>query len=193
MVGFVWYILLITATLIGLNIIIDYKRYGKRIFDCFKKKDNRFSMKSLLINILKNEIRDKLLFIERNDNYFIVITKFDIFLIQLINENGNIYGSINDEFFKIEKGNIKELKNPLPQFIKEIRLLLNDKFEIKPLIVKTNKDCSLNLSGFDKRNILSLENFSYLLYKLQHSTSKYSEKDMELMYERLKVLLDGNN
>ena len=158
----IWYIFLLIVTIIGLNIIIDYKRYGKKIFDCFKKQ-NEVNMKDLLLNIIKNEVKDKVLILERNDNYFIVVTKYDVFLIQLINEGLSIIGNINDENLKVIKSHVKEIHNPLPQFIKEIKLLLNNKIEIKPIIVKTNKLCSLNLKDFNKRNIFSLEEFSYLL------------------------------
>lgn len=188
----IWYIFLLIVTIIGLNIIIDYKRYGKKIFDCFKKQ-NEVNMKDLLLNIIKNEVKDKVLILERNDNYFIVVTKYDVFLIQLINEGLSIIGNINDENLKVIKSHVKEIHNPLPQFIKEIKLLLNNKIEIKPIIVKTNKLCSLNLKDFNKRNIFSLEEFSYLLYKLQHSTVKYSDNELDDIYNCLKELLNGNN
>lgn len=192
MLGVIWYILLLIVTIVGLNIIIDYKRYGKKIFDCFKKP-NKVNMKDLLVNIFKNEIKNKMLILERNDNYFIAITKYDVFLIQLINEGLSITGNINDETLRVIKSHIKEIKNPLPQFINDIKLLLNNKIEIKPIIVKTNKQCSLNLKDFDKRNIFSLEDFSYLLYRLQHSTSKYTEDEIDDVYNNLKEILNGNN
>lgn len=191
--GVVWYVVLFVLTLIGLNIIVDYKRYGKKIFDCFKKRNSKINMKDLLINIIKNEIRDKVFILERNENYFIAITKYEVFLIQLMNEGISINGSINDDVFKTNQKHMKDIVNPLPQFIKEIKVLLNNKIEIKPVIVKTNKACSLNLKDFDKRNILSLQDFSYLLYKLQHSTFKYSDDEVAAMTVKVKEMLDGNN
>ena len=193
MLGIVWYVLLLIVTIVGLNIVIDYMRYGKKIFDCFKKRNNEVNMSDLLINIFKNEFRDKVLVLKRNENYFIAATRYDVFLIQLINEGVSISGSINDEMFKVKNKHLKELKNPLPQFIKEIKLLLNSKIEIKPIIVKTHKDCSLNLKDFDKRNILTLQDFSYMLYKLQHSTCKYSDEEVETVLAKVQGLLDGNN
>lgn len=193
MLGIIWYVLLLVVTIIGLNIIIDYKRYGKKIFDCFKKRNNEVNMTDLIINILKNEFRDKVLILKRNNDYFIAVTKYDVFLLQLINDGVSINGSINDDVFKINQKHMKDIVNPLPQFIKEIKVLLNNKVEIKPIIVKTNKACSLNLKDFDKRNILSLQDFSYLLYKLQHSTFKYSDDEVDAMIVKVKELLDGNN
>lgn len=193
MLGVIWYILLFILTIIGLNILIDYRRYGKKIFDCFKKKDNKINMKDLLITIFKNEIREKVLILERNDNYFIAVTKYEVFLIQLINDGLNIVGSINDVNFKVANSNVKEIINPLPQFIKEIKLLLSNKVEIKPIIVKTDKGCILNLKDFDKRNILNLEDFSYLLYRLQHNKFKYSDDEVDDIMIKIKGLLDGNN
>lgn len=191
--GIIWYVLLLTVTIVGLNIIIDYKRYGRKIFDCFKKKNNEVKMNGLISNILKNELNNKVLIYERNDNYFIAVTKFDVFLIQLMNESLNISGSIDDEYLKIQKKGTKEMKNPLPQFIKDIKLLLASDVVIKPIILKTNKDCSLNLKNFDKRNILTLQDFSYMLYKFQHSTFKYSDSELEDVMIKIKGLLDGNN
>lgn len=193
MFGIVWYTLLLILTIIGLNIVLDYKRYGKKIFDCFKKKNNQVNMTDLIINILKNEIKEKILILERNHDYFIAVTKYDVFLIQLINQGINIKGSINDHSFKTNNKHMKELINPLPQFINEIKLLLSNKIEIKPIIVKTNKECSLNLSDFDKRNILSLQDFSYMLYRLQHSSCKYSENELDNKFIEIKGILDGNN
>lgn len=192
MFEFIWYSILIIIIIVGLNIIIDYKKYGKKIFDCFKKRNNEFDMNDLIVNIFKREIRDKVLILKRNDNYFIAVTKFDVFLVQIIKERGSIFGNINDNFLKIKKGNIKEIKNPLPQFVKETKLLEN-KFVVRPLIIKTNKECFLNLNNFDKRNVCSLEDFSYLLYKLQHSTFKYTENDIDDIIVKIKGLLDGNN
>lgn len=189
----VWYILLLTVTLIGLNILFDYKKYGNKIFECFKKKNNDIDMKDLLINIFKKEIRDKILILDRGKDYFIAVTRYDIFLVQLVNDKINIVGSIKDETFKTRSKNLKEVKNPLAQFIQEIKLLLTKDIEIKPVIIKTNKDCNLSLKDFDKRNIFTLGDFSYLLYKLQHSSFKYSEEEIENKYNELKELLDGNN
>lgn len=188
----VWYILLLIVTIIGLNIIIDYKRYGKKIFDCFKKQEE-VNMKDLLINIFKNEVKGKVLILERNDNYFIAVAKYDVFLIQIINEGLSIIGNVNDETLKVMKSYVKEIPNPLLQFINEIKLLVNNKVEIKSIIVKTKKQCSLNLKDFNKRNIFSLGEFSYLLYKLQHSTSKYSDNQLNEVYNHLEELLNGNN
>lgn len=188
---FIWYILLLIVTIVGINIIIDYIRYGKKLFDCFKKRNDEFSMKDLLINVFKREIRNKVLILERNNDYFIAFTKYDIFLIQLINQKENISGSINDVVLKTKKK--EEIINPLPQFIKEIKLLLNNNEDIKPIIVKTSKDCVLNLIDFDKRNIFTLNDFTYLLYRLQHSTIRYSENELDNKYNEIKRLLDGNN
>lgn len=193
MLNFIWYTLLIILIIIGINIIIDYKRYGKKIFDCFKKRTDEVKMNELLINIFKREIRDKVIIIERSDNYFIAATKFDIFLVQLASERGTVIGKIDDSFLKIKNHNIKELDNFLLQFTKEAKLLLGKNFIIKPIIIKTNNDCILNLSNFDKRNIYSLDDFSYLLYKLQHSTFKYSENELDEVVLKIKGLLDGNN
>lgn len=193
MLGIVWYILLIICVIIGLNIIIDYVRYGQKIFDCFKKRTEEVNMTELLINILKKELRDRVLIMNRNKDYFIAITKYDVFLVQLINDGVSISGSINDSVFKVNKKHMKELKNPLPQFIKEIKLLLNNKIEIKPIIIKTNKDCSLNLKDFDRRNIFALQDFSYMLYKLQHNMFKYSDNEVDNIIVKLKELLDGDN
>ena len=190
---FVWYVLLIVVTLIGFNILLDYRRYGKKIFDCFKKKNREVDMTDLLINILKNELHNKALVLKRNNDYFIAITKYDIFLIQLINEKIKISGSINDKLFKSKEKNIKDIVNPLPQFIKETKILLNNKMVIKPIIVKTNKECILNLKDFDKRNILTLQDFSYMLYKLQRTSLKYEENELNNKLLEIKGLLDGNN
>lgn len=189
----IWYILLIIFTIIGINIIIDYVRYGRKIFDCFKRRKDKVNMTDLLINILKNELRNKVLIVNRNSDYFIAVTKYDIFLIQLMNDAVSISGSINDSVFKVNNKHIKEIKNPLPQFIKDIKLLLNNGVCIKPIIVKTHKDCNLNLRDFDKRNIFTLQDFSYTLYKLQHSTFKYSDSDVDTITVQLKEMLDGNN
>ena len=188
---FIWYILLLIVTIIGLNIVIDYMRYGKKLFDCFKKRNDEFSMKDLLITIFKREIRNKVLILERSQDYFIAFTKYDIFLIQIINKKANISGSIFDTMLKIN--NKEEIINPLPQFIQEIKILLHNNEDIKPLIVKTNKECILNLIDFDKRNIFTLNDFTYLLYRLQHSTIKYSENELDNKYNEIKRLLDGNN
>lgn len=190
MFGIVWYVLLIILTLIGLNIIIDYKRYGKKIFDCFRKRNNELDMNSLIVNIFKREIRDQVLILERSSDYFIAVTKFDIFLVQIIKERENVFGNITDEVLQVNKVNIK---NPLLQMIKETNLLLKNNFLVRPLIIKTNNDCVLNLHGLDKRYVCSLEDFSYLLYKLQHSTFRYSEKDIQNIVVKIKELLDGNN
>lgn len=193
MFGIIWYILLLIATLIGLNILLDYKKYGNKIFECFKKKNNDVDMKDLLINIFKKEIRNKILILDRGKDYFITLTRYDIFLVQLVNDKINIVGSIKDERFKTRSKNMKEVKNPLTKFIQEIKLLLNKGIDIKPVIIKTNKECNLALKDFDKRNIFTLGDFSYLLYKLQHASFKYSEEEIENKYNELKELLDGNN
>lgn len=193
MFGIIWYILLSIVTIIGINILFDYKRYGNRIFECFKKKNNDVDMKDLLINIFKKEIREKTLILDRDKDYFIAVTRYDIFLVQLVNDKINIVGSIKDETFKSRSKNMKEVKNPLTKFIQEIRILLKKDIEIKPVIIKTTKDCNLSLKDFDRRNIFNLDDFSYLLYKLQHSSFKYSEEEVENKYNELKGLLDGNN
>ena len=96
MFGIFWYILLLILTIIGINILLDYKRYGKKIFDCFKKENNDVNMKDLLINIFKKEIREKVLILDRDQDYFIVVTRYDIFLVQLVNDKLNMVGSIKD-------------------------------------------------------------------------------------------------
>lgn len=193
MIGIIWYILLLIITIIGINILVDYKKYGNKVFECFKKKNNDVNMKDLLINIFKREIREKILILDRDNDYFIAVTRYDIFLVQLVNDKLNIVGSIKDETFKSRSKNMKAVKNPLIKFIKEIRILLEKGVEIKPVIIKTSKDCNLSLKDFDRRNIFSLADFGYLLYKLQHSSFKYSEADVENKYNELKGFLDGNN
>lgn len=192
-IRFVWPILLLVIILTCLNIIIDYKKYGKKIFDSFKKVDNEGKMKDLLVQMFKGEMHDKVLVLERDSDYFIIITKYDIFVIQLINVGASIVGSTTDRYLKIEKGSINEFENPLSLFLEESRILLENKIDIKCLIVMTNKSCNLNLSDFDKKNIYNLKDFSYMLYRLQHSHIKYSKEDMDNNYNKIKEILDGNN
>ena len=187
MINGIWLsILLILVTvlvLIIINIISDFKNYGSSLFSSFKKYDTTGKLKNLVIDILKKELKKDIRIINRNDNYFIAITKYGAFSIQL--------ATTYDGLFKNKKLSEKEQHDYLLQFLDDKKKLDANNFDIDYIIVKDNQKFNYKSSGVE--NIISIGELSYRFYKMQGSKVKYTNEDIINIYNRLDVLLNGNN
>lgn len=187
MINVVWItillILIIVLVLIIINIISDFKNYGSNLFTSFKKYDTTGKLKSLVIDILKKELKKDLLIMDRNDNYFIAVTKYGVFSIQL--------AITYDGFLKNRKLNDEEHRISLSQFLDDKLKLDNEKIAVNYIIVKDNRD--FNYSNDSVKDVISIGELSYKFYEMKRSKVKYTLEDINSVYNRLDLLLNGNN
>lgn len=189
MVNSVWIstllILFIVLVLIIINIISDFRNYGSKLFTSFKKYDTTGKLKNLVIDILRKELKKDVLIFDRNDNYFIAITKYGTFSIQLT--------TTYDGLFKNRKIDDKGHYEIMSQFLSDKSKLDKDNMDIHYILIKDSQDFSFNFSKTGVKDVISIGEFSHKVYKMQHSQTIYSHDDVNNIYNRLGVLLNGNN
>ena len=177
-------ILFILLILITINIISDFKKYGSKLFISFKKYDTTGKLKNLVIDILRKELKKDVLIFDRNDNYFIAITKYGVFSIQLT--------VTYDGLFKNRKLNEKDHYEIMSQFLHD-KEKLDNKIDIHYIIIKDSYDFNFSFAKSGVKDVISIGAFSHKVYNMQHSKAKYSHEDITNIYNKLGVLLNGNN
>lgn len=176
-----------------IKIIMDYSKYGKKIFSSFKNYDRQGKMRDIVIEMVKNESPKEVSIILRDDNSFYTITDYDIIGVLIIEADATLSGTSKDASLRIEKGLIKQFISPIPKFISDINKLKENNIPIRLAIVKANKNCELKISDIDSRNIYTLKDFCFKLYRIQHSDSRYTKKDMNHYHKKIEELTNGNN
>lgn len=189
MVNSIWLttllILFIVLVLITINIISDFKNYGSKLFTSFKRYDTTGKLKNLVIDILRKELKKDVLIFDRNDNYFIAITKYGTFSIQLT--------TTYDGLFKNRKINEKDHYEIMSQFLNDKLKLDEDNMDIDYILIKDSQDFNFNFAKTGVKDVISIGEFSHKVYSMQHSKVMYTHEDVNNIYNRLGVLLNGNN
>lgn len=181
-------ILIIIFVLTLINIINNYRKYGTRIFSSFKKYNKLGKMKALVIDMLIRESHKEILIVDCNENYFYVITNYNVFAIFVFDYNDSLTGSINDKNLIC---NDKPIINPVLNFIEHTNKLLNQGITIQKIYVNARRDVKINIDGLTE--ILTLKDFSYKLYQKQHSNIQYTKEKMIIIKRKIEDIINDNN
>lgn len=181
-------VLIIILILTIINIILNYRKYGTKIFSSFKRYNLNGTMKDLVIDIIKNESHKEILILDRDKDSFFVITHYNVFSIFIFDFNGSVDGKIEDKTFKC---GTKEILNPIPELLTENQLIGSKGINIKTIFINSKKDVKINIVGLE--NIYTLKDISYDFYQLQHSNIKYSKDEMLNFYKIIDGVINGNN
>lgn len=182
-------VLIIILILTIVNIVLNYMKYGTRIFSSFKRYDLNGTMKKLVIDILKNENRKGVLIVNRDENSFYAITNYDVFAILIFDCKHSLSGSSNDEYLN---SNNEKILNPIPKFLNDNKEIMGRGINFKTMYINTKKDVKLNIEDLNGE-IYTLKDFSYNLYQKQHSNSKYSNDEMVNIQKEIEDIINGNN
>ena len=175
-----------------LNIIKDYRRYGNKIFAAFKKYEETGNLKDIVINILEQECTLKPIIVSRNNVSFIALTEKEIYGVAIIEFDGKLSGNIMDKYL-VENGKDKKFLNPLCKFTEDLKAIKKQGIDIYPLIIKDGRNVELDIHNLPESRIMTVKDFSYYIYKSEHSDSKY-DSDILKKYSKVvgKIINDHN-
>jgi len=182
-------ILIVILILLIAKIILNYLKYGTKIFSSFKKYNLSGKMRDIIIDMVKNENRKDTLIINGNENYFYAITNYAVFAIFVFDYNVPISGKINDEYLIMDG---KKIKNPIPKFLNINNAIIKNEIDLEVVYINSKKECKININGFNN-NICTLGSFSNQLYKNQHSLVKYSTEQVNVICKKIEDIINGNN
>ena len=186
---FILPILIIIFILTIIDILLNYKKYGTRIFSSFKKYNLNGTMKDIVIDMLKKQNHRDILIVNRDDNSFYALTNYDVFAIYVFDNNYSLFGDINDEYLK---SNDEKILNPIPKFLNDNNKIMSKEINLKNVYINTKKDVKLNISNLEGR-ACTLKEFCYGLYSNQHSNIKYSKEEIINLKKIIEDIIYGNN
>lgn len=121
-------IVLIVIILICYKALVDYLRYGKRIFSAFEKKDISY-IKEKTITTIMNRIdpNAKTIFPTTISTGLIGINKSGVYLIYIVEATGMLVGDINNTNLKNVEGakDKGEITNPIPRILDDENYIKN--------------------------------------------------------------------
>lgn len=182
-------ILLIILGLTVVNIILNCKKYGTKIFASFKKYNSNGKMRDLAIDMLKNQSHKSVLIVNRDDNSFYAITHYAVFAIYVFDNNDSISGNINDRYLKC---NNIDILNPIPKFLNDNNNIKNAGINLECIYINAKKDVKLNINNFNEK-FYTLNDFYYKLYSNQHTNIKYSFEEATHLKNIIEDVIYGNN
>lgn len=178
-------IIIIVLVLTSIKIFIDYKKYGKKVFSSFKKREDINIFKKTLEISIKS-LNSYFRIIDIDKNTFILILESGIYVINLCDYQGMITGNIKDDklTLKANTENEEKLDNPV--------------FVVKKHIEKLNTQINSDISGYvllKKGCLFSVLNrtdikvipstaFYYHFSKLV-SAKIYSKEQVDDLYEKI--------
>lgn len=189
---FVIPIIIVCLLLTIINIVKDYCKYGNKIFSAFKKYEDTGNLKDIIINILEQECLKKPIILSPNNVSFIALTAKEIYGIAIIEFDGRLSGKVTDEYLTTN-GTEKKFLNPLCKFTEDLKLLKKKGIDVHPLIIKIGRNIELNLKDLPSSRVMTIKEFSYYIYKNQHSDSKYSEDVLKKYSKVVGKIVNGHN
>lgn len=139
--------------------------------------------------MITKENRKDIFVINTKENYFYVITSYDVFAIFVFDYNLPITGNMHDQFLMM---NGKKIENIIPKFLNINKMILSQDINLKTLYINTKKECKINISEF-VGEVYTLGSFSNQLYKNQHSKVQYTEDKMAEIKRKIEDCVNGNN
>lgn len=175
-----------------LNIIKDYRKYGNKIFAAFKKYEETGNLKDIVINILEQECTLKPIIVSKNNVTFIALTEKEIYGVAIIEFDGKLSGNIMDKYL-VENGKNKKFLNPLCKFTEDLKAIKKQGIDVYPLIIKDGRNVELNIHDLPESRIMTIKDFSYYIYKSQHSESKYDSDVLKKYSKAVGKIINGHN
>lgn len=189
---FVIPVIIVCLLLTIINIVKDYRKYGNKIFSAFKKYEETGNLKDIVINILEQECLEKPIILSKNNVSFIALTEKEIYGVAIIEFDGRLSGKVMDKYL-VMNGKEKKYLNPLCKFTEDLRLLKKQGIDVHPLVIKSGRNVELNLEDLPASRIMTIKDFSYYVYKNQHSDSKYSEDVLKKYSKVAGKIVNGHN
>lgn len=174
-----------------INIVKDYKRYGSKIFDSFKRYQDTGNLKDIIINILEQECLDRPIIISNSDNSFIALTEKEIYGILIIEFDGKLSGNLKDQYLIVD-GTEKNYKNPLCKFTEELKLIKKQGINIYPLIIKNGRNINLDIESLPQKRLMTIKDFSYYLYTCKRNKPKYTSDALKKYSKVINKILNDN-
>lgn len=181
-------IFIILIILVAIKIIYRYKKYGKKEFDIFRKREmTKFS--DIIINIIK-KIDNKILYIEKDNLYsdIVLITNTGIYLLKIMQHKGLIFGKRNEKTLNNKlKNNIEiEIENPFYYMEEDKNTILSIDNNLKIYqIVITNNVVNINIDNVDKEEIISLQKFYYKIENYLKQKKIYEEEYVRNLLDKI--------
>ena len=175
-----------------INIVRDYRKYGNKIFAAFKKYEETGNLKDIVINILEQECSLKPIVLSKNNFTFVALTEKEIYGVAIIEFDGKLSGKVMDKYL-VMNGKDKRFINPLCKFTEDLKAIKKQGVDIFPLIVKDGRNVELDIEGLPQSRIMTIKDFSYYVYKSQHSDSKYNEEILKKYSKVVGKIINGNN
>lgn len=176
-------IIIIVLIITLIKILIDYKKYGKKVFSLVKKNKNINITKQNLELSIKN-LKSYYKLIRIDEKNLILILESGIYVIHLFEYDGLVSGDIDSKTINIrEKTRAKkEVINPV-YIVKDIINKLKEKVDdnINAYILLKN-GCVFSILNRTNIKIISVNAFYYHLSKLNNN-KKYDKNKIDEIYE----------
>lgn len=175
-----------------INIVKDYRKYGNKIFSAFKKYEDTGNLKDIVINILEQECKEKPTILSKNNVSFIALTEKEIYGVVIVEYDGKLSGKVMDRYLVMDEKEKKYL-NPLCVFTNDLKILKKQGIKVFPLVIKSGRNVELALEDLPASRIMNIKDFSYYIYKSQHSDSKYNEEELKKYSKVVGKIVNGHN
>lgn len=178
-------IIVLILIIMLVKILIDYMKYGKKIFRVFKKQNPlNISKVSLEISIKNLNVYYKIISLEKN--CFLLVLPSGLYILNVLDSEGIVTGKITDDKLVINANtkSQKQIDNPIVLVKKYIALyskLVNEKIDGYVLL---KKNCLFSVLNRTNIKVIPLNAFYYHFSKLVKN-KKYDQTKIDNMYEKI--------
>lgn len=172
--------LVLTLAISIIKVVIQYKKYGKKIFRITNECDEKeFQVHKFIVDLRSIDTNTKIIEKSEYDCDLIVLNSRGIYVISYIQENGLISGRKTDKYLSINK---TTLKNPFYNLEKIKKSIEKKTGEVVTKMVVLDKDVLLSVK--DDSTIITY--FSQARDKLEYrSNIKYNSHEIEKIIKNI--------
>ena len=95
--------------------------------------------------------------------------------------------------YLVENGKNTKFLNPLCKFTEDLKAIKKQGIDVYPLIIKDGRNVELNIHDLPESRIMTIKDFSYYIYKSQHSESKYDSDVLKKYSKAVGKIINGHN